>query len=290
MGVVQSGIQTTRGFGFCLPPYPAYTYIVDQILDATNPGYGDTVTGGTTFLQPFSATPVAAPLAPPNIAAVLGTTSGTIQRTRIRCTGLSLTCTYEGTELNRAGKYIAALVPLSGVGTVYAATGTKVGPVSSALATTTGFPNFQLSDLRQQAVKYVEQRVSDKTFVCRWIPQGAPSYQLARPFVSADVTTAAGVQPASSVWNTSEGDFGVQEGQSALIFMMDGDTTGVSGNSGNLYTVNINWNWEVIPDNPESVAYGLSSSPANQGIMDHCLNAFQALTITPTPGNGTAAY
>lgn len=289
MGQPISTSVTTRGFGFCLPPYPSFSYITDQTADGTVPGYGDTNTGGTVFFQPFSTTTSAIPLTVPNLTALLGTTSTNTERTRIRCVGMSLTCTYEGTELQRAGKYIAALVPMTGIGAIYPSTGTKVGPLSAALSTGDGLPNIQLVDIRKQATKYVEQRISDDTFTVRWIPQGAPSYQLVRPLVAADITVSAGVTPTSSPWAVAEGYLGVQAGQNALIFMVDGDTTASASTTGNLYTVNINWSWEVIPDDHDSVSYSLSPSPANQTVLDLCLNAFQTMTICPMPGNGQAA-
>lgn len=289
MGQPTSASQSTRGFGFCLPAFPVFTYIVDQTQDATVPGYGDVITGGTLYATPFSTAGQTTPLQVPNLASLIGTTTQNTERTRIRCCGMSLTCTYEGSELNRAGKYIAALVPVTGVGSIYPATGTRVGPLSAALSTGDGLPNIQLVDIRKQAVKYVEERVSDRTFTCRWIPQGAPTYQLVRTPVAADNTNGAGVTPTSSTWAVAPGQFGVQSGQNVLIFMMDGDNTGAANTVGNLYTVNINWSWEVIPDDHDSVSYPLEESPSNQAVLDSCLNAFQRMTVSPTPGNGQAA-
>jgi len=282
------GTQLTHGFGFVLPAWPYFNYIQDNTVDgnAGNKGYSDLNPAGTAFATPFTAASQPQPSVIPNFAAVMGTTDVLLTRSKIRCVGISITIVYEGTEFQRSGKITAGLIPMNGVGAVVPTTGTFISMNSAAI----GSPAFQPVDIRTQAVKYYEQRVSNQPFTARWIPQGAPSYQLIRGFANNDSTYAigAGTVPVTSPWAVAPNQFGVQAGQCALVVLVDGDATAGLSPTGNLFTVNIDWNWEVIPDVRESVAYCLSDSPSHAGVMDHCLNAFQRLTLSPTPGNGTA--
>lgn len=276
---------TTHSFGFLLPPFPYYT----MFSDAANGTCTDLNTGGTQYLTPFAGSAQNTPIAVPNIDAILGTTAAGVQRSRIRCVGIGVTVDYEGTELQRSGKYIAAIVPISGMGTAVATTGTKLGLVGACLSGSTAVTDFNATALKQQAIAYTEQRVGNTPFSARWIPNGVPSYQLSAG-TPEYYTTTGGAAPTVpySIWQSAKGGPGVESGQHCLVVGVFGDITGSSSASSNPYTVNIKWHWEVIPDTYSSVAYELQPSVSNNMILDKCINLFSKLTVCPDPGNGSS--
>jgi len=202
--------------------------------------------------------------------------------------GISVEVSYNGTELQRAGKFIAATVPITGIGSVVATTGTYVSPSSAALGTTANNIVFSTTQLRQQANKYTEQRVSDKGFSARWIPNQTPSYQLFQNTTNATATPTTGVDPPSSMWNQPAGGPGVQTGQTGLYVLVEGDATGFAATNGNIYTFDVTWLWEIIPDDYDSVAYECTRSAASSLVLDKCINTFANMTVCPEPGNGSA--
>jgi len=275
--------SNTHQFGLVLPAYPAYTFLQDF-----GTYLSDVDTTGVNFITPFSTSTQAGPLQPPNVASVLGTTVANGNRSRIRCTGIGVTIVYQGSELNRSGKFSVGTVPMNSYGNVLASTGTKVSAAAAALSNGANSVAFTPADLRTQSTKYFEQRNSDQPLSVRWIPQGAPTYQLCGPL--GYYVQGAGSDPtAPTLWCNDAGGPGVQSGQSALVIMMTGDYTTSSATTGNVYTVDIYWNWEVIPDVVESVAYTLTPSPSSAPILDKALNIFQSMTLSALEGNGQSA-
>jgi hypothetical protein len=277
--------STTHCFGFCLPPYPYYT----QFSQTTAANITDVDTAGTNYWLPASNSVQASPLLVPNGAAVLGTTTPEYQRSKIRCTGISLSVTYEGTELQRAGKYIAALVPATGAGTTHITTGTVISLLGACIGQNVNDYAPAIVNVKNQASAYTECRISDTPFVCRWLPNGSPSYQLAAGPTPENYTVGAGAPALSpTVWNSPAGAAGLQAGQNVLVFLVVGDTTPTAVVNSNPYNISIKWNWEVIPDSTTSVAYTLRESPSSGMLLDKCLNAMQGMTVGIIPGNGSA--
>lgn len=285
--------STTHSFGLVLPPYPYYTQFTSvgtagatfgQICDLTPNGSAyTTFSGNTTF-----------PTAIPNSVAVLGTTSTLSEKSRIRCVGLSVKVIYEGTDLQRSGKFIAALAPATGLGSV-TGTGNRISALSAVLGTGANTVYFDPSVIFNNVApdSYYETRVSNEPFTARWLPAGTPTYQLATslPDPNFYTSTTAGIDPPSTAityWNAPAGGTGLQGGQNVLIVGVVGDTTGTSTVSSNPYTFEVIWHWEVIPDQPQSVAYPLSKSDANSVLLDKCLNGMQQLSVVDMSKNGTA--
>lgn len=278
--------STTHSFGFVLPPYPNFTYLAQLASDSNL--LTDLNNTGTAYVLPWVGTTgssMSEPPRVPNMGALLGTTGVGLRRSKIRCTGIGIRIVYEGTELQRSGKVIAGLVPMNSPGRVTTTTGTRISAGAAALASVYN-ENISPVDLKQQAVTYTEQRVSDTPVEFRWAPSGTPTYQLATE-TSDRFGTAAGVQPTQdTIWCSPANDYGCQSGQNALIVMVVGDTTPVARAVGNPFSVSIKWKWEVIPDDVTSVAYSLTSSPASSQLMDLTLNAFTKMTVGTQQGNG----
>lgn len=274
---------TTHHFGFMLPPFPYFSYFASTGGVAN---LSDLTANGTQWLG-LSGTPTSSPPAVPNLASITGQSLDFVQRSRMRSTGISVSVVYEGTELQRSGKYFAGLIPMSGVGTIVGTTGTQISLLGAAGGTTTTDSSPAFGNIRNQCVKSTEQRIGDGPFICRWLPSGSPSYQLAASGTPEAFTTTAGVPPTASCWNVAKGGPGVEGGQNALIFCVIGDQTSAASATSNPYTINIRWTWEVIPDNPQSVPYPLTPSPCDGKSLDACLNAFQGLTVGIMQGNGT---
>jgi hypothetical protein len=282
-----STTSTSHSFGFFLPPIPYFTFLSSY---NTSSDVTDIANAGTAYWNWSTGASISAPFAVPNINSILGTTNPGTMRSRIRCVGLSIQAIYEGTELQRAGKFIAALVPVTGQGQCIGTTGTVLSGIAAALGGTAGAVDFSIETIKQNAVKYTEQRITSAPFVARWLPAGAPTYQ-ALASTPELYTTTAGVQPivgAETFWSQPNGGPGLQAGQNALIFMVAGDTTSSTSLISNPYTFNIRWNWEVIPDEQYTVAYNLGKSVSNSVLLDSCLNSFQNLTVGIMAGNGSA--
>jgi hypothetical protein len=178
---------------------------------------------------------------------------------------------------------------MTGRGTTAAGTGTVISGVGAALGVGPNSIAITPQILRDQSTSFYECRNNDRTNTFRWKPAGTPEYQVVSTLNPSDYTAVAGVDPTGDTpWFHPVGGAGVQSGQNALIIIMDGDNNGVSSTTGSVYTVNIYWHWEVIPDQPNSVAYSLSPSISNANMMDVCLNYFHNLAISPTPGNGAS--
>jgi len=278
--------SSVHNFGFILPPYPWYTY-----FSGTNgvPNLTDLNPTGTLYNNP-SGTYAALPSAVPNIASILGQTTTLVQRSKIRCVGMSISAVYEGTELQRSGKYFAGLIPVTGTGTIVGGTGTVISLLGAAAGIngTDSSPAFQ--NIRNQCDRFTEQRIGDGPFVCRWLPSSVPTYQEAESNAPEVYQTSAGVGAGTaSAWFQPPGAAGSQAGQNALFFAIVGDQTAAAGANSNPYTINIRWLWEVIPDQAVSVAYPIEPSPADAKLMDSCINMMSKLTVGMVQGNGKAS-
>jgi len=280
------GDTTTHNFGFVIPPYPYYTTFSGNSAGLLS----DLAGNGVGFNSPWNTlTATSTPSSIPNISAVLGTTNVNEKRSRIRCTGIAVRVTYEGTELNRSGKLIAALVPVTGEGSTIATTGTSLSLLGAVLGTGLNDVLQDPSRIKQQASSYSEQRIGNDPMVYRWFPGGTPTYQLAAAAPeNYSVTAATTNAPLTSVWRQPDGGVGTQGGQNVLVVAIIGDQTAISQAGSNPYSVSIKWMWEVIPDDPYTVGYSLSCSPANGIVLDECLNIFQNLSVAERPGNGSA--
>jgi hypothetical protein len=224
----------------------------------------DVVIAGDFWITPTGG--IVTPNAPPNIASITGSANAA----KIRCVGIGLRITYEGTELNRSGRYIVGQLRPSFPANGVAATGTKL----SLLSTVSGGPTSSITALKQSMENCWESRNCDGTLETHWVPDGVPTYQMATNdgAVGSVFTTAAGAAVTPSGWNSPDGGFGVESGQNMLCVIVDNDTTPTAVATSNLYAIDIIWHWEVCPNDPTAVAYEVSDSPANTALVDKSLN------------------
>lgn len=193
----------------------------------------------------------------------------------IRCTGMALRVTYQGTELQRAGRYYAGLCPLAHPAQGGDSTTNLLSPLSVVCNT----PAPNTAQLKQCMTNQVSGRVTDGTFEAIWTPNGVPSYQNVADslagFEAYQAPSAGGIVN-SSIFATAQGDAGAQRGQHALVFFVEGDTPSAPANSGNAYTIEVIWHWEVVPQNPYAVAYDLTPSAYRVQELQTCLNAVRS--------------
>lgn len=193
---------------------------------------------------------------------------------RVRCVSMAMRVTYEGTELNRGGRYYAGLCPIQHP----ARTNPDTGVQLSALSTLCGTCNPYMGAMKMCMTNMVTARVLDGVFECRWFPNGVPTYQSAS-MQSAEwppISTTTPTYPAPvSAWNTPYGGAGVQSGQNALVFMLENDVVASPAPTGNTYQIEVIWHWEVIPATPTFVAYDLTPSTSNYAALQTALNAVQ---------------
>jgi len=192
----------------------------------------------------------------------------------IRCVGIGVTIMYEGTELNRAGRFIAGLIPIAYQASAIASTGT----VASQLSTVTNYPQATVTSLRNLMTKSSESRSSgDGAFEAHWEPSGVPHYQA---LVSSQwATSGSGVTPVDSVYSIQGGANGAERGENALVVLIEGDNTSSASDATNVYSINIVWHWEVVPSDPTAITTEVTPSTADSTALDAVLNMTQRVPV-----------
>lgn len=201
-----------------------------------------------------------------NASAILPTSG------RVRCVGMGLRVVYEGTELNRAGRFYAGLCPIQHP----AIAGAGAPFPLSALSVVCAGTSVAVGTLKACLNEMVTSRVIDGVFEVCWRPSGVPHYQGYSDSAAGWLPyqgTGAGAVTNPSQFNAPVSGYGVEGGQNALVFFVEGDTTDVAQSVGNTYSVELVYHWEAIPNNPAAVAYDLSPSRANFNQLASALNA-----------------
>ena len=209
----------------------------------------------------------------PNYDAMVG------EAAMIRCTGIGVKVNYLGTELNRAGRISMGLIPVVFNARTLGGAGKQLSQVSTLMDT--GEPN--VSDIINFMKARSVGRVNDGTMKYSWRPNGCPSYQStdSSDFIPAmpDINTSY----PSSVYEAPMGGNGIQAGQNVLAIAITGDhTTDAQAASGD-YSFDVVWHWEVIPSNPTSIAYPLTSSHYDPLALAAALNSFAKGSATDAP-------
>jgi hypothetical protein len=263
---------TSHSGGYVFLPYPYYSSLTE-----TTPGslqLTDISSSGTA--NNWSTVPNISALAP----------TGT--NLRIRCTAIGVRFSYEGTELQRSGKFGAALIPANFAGATVASTGTQV----SMMSVLTNSISPTISTIIESSTKHFEARVDDGTFEVVWQPNGVPSYQI-YPNSQAGSITAGGTPVLNSTaWQAVPGGGGSQSGQNALVVWVEGDITGAAATASNPYRVEARWHWEAIPNPTNNVSYEMTTSPSDSHALDACINSFSTLSmgrITKSEGTSFTA-
>lgn len=250
--------SSTHNGGLLLLPHPSWAYYSLYETSAGSQTLTDLNIAGTAWIGNNGGVSNVSALAP--------------YGARVRCVSMGLRVTYEGTELQRGGRYFAGLCPIQYAANTVATTGTYLSPLS----TVCGGVTSGLTNMKQCMTNMATARVSDGTFEFTWFPNGTPTYQYKagsagewNPF-----TTSPGVGPIpNSAFNTPYGGPGVQTGQNAVVFFIENDNTAAAQLSGNSYSIEVVWHWEVIPASPASVAYDLTPSRSNFAALQTALNS-----------------
>jgi len=200
---------------------------------------------------------------------------------RIRCTGMAARVTYEGTELTRAGRFVAGHPNVvnfptsrgSAVGTAqYSAVSTWS---KNATATT------PLGDLQQVLRNVTTARIADGVFEAHWLPSGIPQYMSV--FEGGPSLLISAQTQGYHPLNQGPGLIGQESGQSALVILIDGDVTSVAATIGNPYSIELIWHWEYIPENLYTTVLPLSPSPFLPMELAAVLNRIQQVPSASMP-------
>lgn len=254
-----SGTSSLHTGGFMLMPHPTWCVYSLYETSAGSQTLTDLNAAGTNYNGTSGAVPNAAGIFP----------AGQAGRVRLVASGIRVT--YEGSELNRSGRYFAGLCPISHSASSVAGTGTNL----SALSTICGGPTSPINNMKQCMTNLISARVADGTFEVHWKPNGVPTYQGVAAVAGAwlPYTTTSGAVQNSSVFNGPYGSNCNQAGQNALVFWVENDFVTAAAAFGNTYTVEIIWHWEAIPSSPWSVPYSLTPSMNNVQQLQQALNS-----------------
>jgi len=232
------------------------------ILISTNPEIGWFICNsndGSSTLSDLNATGTSyfGRLSVPNLGSIKASPG------LIRCTGLGVRVTYEGTELQRSGKIFAGIAKQVYTPKVVSTTGTLLSPLSAI--TTFRSTATAVSDLQNVLTNLSVARVTDGTFECAWRPSKIPQYMtINNSDGGAQLNTSAGVSPsdgAETILNRPAGDQGVEAGQSWLVIGVEGDTTATASATGNPFSLDFIWHWEYIPSDVVTSIVTIGPSP-----------------------------
>ncbi len=251
-----SGNTTVHCGGLIMAPHPQYALASLLETSSESKSFTDVSSNSGTagWYDPFAGVN---PVGIMNVSNILALCPS-FTAARVRCVGMGIRVTYEGSELNRAGRYFAGLCPVSN-----ATSGYGSGIAGSLLSTVCASP-APIASLKGCMTNLASSRVADGTFEYCWQPNGAPTYQAVNNLGSTSglpaTTVASGSTIAQSAFNSAPGSAGIQAGQNVLVFWVEGDTVSAAQSFGNIYSIEMVYHWEIIPNALLSVAYQLSAS------------------------------
>jgi hypothetical protein len=253
-----AGAGTVHAGGFLCNPFPGGAL---SFFNETTVGSGiftDLNVLGTAYANASDI--------PNNVA--MGSAAGT----HIRCVGIGVRISYEGTELNRSGNFHVGLASSNQPAQTIPATGTKASEMWPLFGG--NFPTE--GNIRNSLVEGVDVRVpSEGTLEFIWKPSVLPSYQ-SGSYVSGGIPGSI-VDP--SVWHAPHGGAGVQAGQHVLVVFLTGDTTSAASIAGGLYNLQVVYHWEVCPSDWSVTTLNQEASPSNSRELDMVLNNLERIPI-----------
>lgn len=177
--VQESGLVTSRTYGVFTPSGLGGTSTTHNggMLILPNANYAVitlaevTVGAGTLSDTNLAGNALVGGVSVPNFSSLFSQTNNA--GARIRPVSIGVRVTYEGTELNRSGRYYAGLCPVSGAAVSSSATPFPLSPLSTICSSSIS----TLSNLRNCMTELSTARVSDGTFEFHWLPVNVPSYQ-----------------------------------------------------------------------------------------------------------------
>jgi len=273
--VTQNGASTnTNSSGLIIRPRP-YNHIIRCAQTAP----------GSTLLRDISSSGGALDNTY-NATASAGFWPASTGSVMLRCVAMGVTITYQGTELNRAGKYTAGLIPVtkpsvtSGVTAQLSSLSTMV-PTDSVVAAS-------IDVIRNSMQQSVTQRVSDADFKIVWRPAGVPSYQRAGATPPLTQISGGGSSIECEFIN-NHGQDGQETGSMNLFILLENDYVTTAASAGNQYQVRVDAHWEVVPDQQFGVVYSLSPSSYSPAQLAAALNSIDRKTVLFTSGTSFRA-
>lgn len=268
------GTSATHTSAIFVAPHPQLAFGLAYQLNSSSALIDAINTAGTT--TSWSAVP--------NLTSLTGG-STVYYGGKVRCTGIEMCLTYEGTELNRSASIISGYTTIDRLPDVLATTGT-VDLLVSAIGN--GSNNgINVVDLKNALVRPQTYRMpSNGSLKFRWVPSGVPVYQ---PVNQANLVPftgrTAGTSGTTSAFYCASNEVGLEAGASVMTILIENDTVSSAAALGNAYNYEIRWLWELIPDQPNAVMTPVTPSPAHQGQVDAALNYVATMPIC-VPVNG----
>lgn len=265
--------STTHTFGILVTPDPNVCYV--QLQEITSAGnMSDLNITGTNFISSSAV---------PNASALVGGVSG-----MIRCTAIGVTIEYDGTELQRAGRYVVGMLnnqEQTGTTVVTGTYGSLLSACSDTATATIASGVIEDSLIK----KYVGRIGGSGKLNARWVPLRAPAYMIhaynsnngAVPgaFPTYSTSGGAAIPIGDSYYTQAPNSVGIQNGVGVLCILIDGDAIPTAGHNSNKYNVSIEWSWEIVPANLQATTYSMEPSVVNFTEYATCLNKMSLMTV-----------
>ncbi len=199
----------------------------------------------------------------------------------VRCVAIGVTVTYLGTELNRAGRVTAGLLPVAKPAA--AKTGdTVLSSLSTMFPFTPATMGVDVNVMRDAMQLSHTQRVSDDDLKLVWKPAGAPTYQEINAGTAIVAATAGGSSNECEFYH-NPGQNGQAAGEMNLVILVENDYVTTASTAGNRYQVRVDAHWELVPSSQFAVLFPLTPSPFSTSQLQDALNAIDRSTVLFNP-------
>lgn len=274
--------STTFAGGFLMRPYPSNWLLPLGTLGGdVYPNYYTLNVNLNSGMEWVSA---------PNITSLIGnygsSSTPTAPMCLVRCVGMGIRITYEGTELQRAGSFVGVEVLNNNTATTFSTADSggvnyHYDPLSVYQTLSTSVQANTPSEWMNFATRSVRKRIDDNVFEMIWVPNGAPSYQQLNlsPPTSYYKTSTVGQLNPETLYGSPKGMIGLDYGEGGILAMIEGDTIASTDTTGNYYSVDAVAHWEVIPHDVYSITYQVSQSPYVNAELEKALNTFANLRV-----------
>lgn len=257
--------SNTHSSVLLLRPHPAW-HLVRALETGTSTGNYTDLSGDGAIIPSYASLPNMASLYPTGGSAM------------VRMVAAQVRVQYQGTELNRAGRYYAGLASVNRPAKNNANAPNALSPLSAVFPSSTS-AQVGGDTIKQSLQCLTTERVSDQDFVINWKPAGVPAYNRVSnvDFLPWQYTTAGALYESSFACNA--GGSGTAYGDSVLVLMIENDYVPTAATAGNLYNITVDSHWEVVPDQQYGVVYPLTPSPYDPAALQRALNSIDQTPV-----------
>lgn len=196
----------------------------------------------------------------------------------VRCVAVGVTVTYLGTELNRAGRVTAGLVPASKPASPRTGD-TTLSCLSTMFPYTPATMGVDVNVVRDAMQLSHTQRISDDDLKLVWKPAGVPPYQEMN-----GITLVSSTGPGNECeFFNNPGQNGQEAGAMNLVVLIENDYVTTPSTAGNRYQVRVDAHWELVPSSQFAVLYSLTPSPFSTAQLQDALNTIDRSTVLHHP-------